>query len=212
MYLTGIGGALWRSAMGELADLAKKGDKILTFACDGELCDTVYEVTGKSRSVIVLVEVKTGKPHRVHKSRVAKIIQPEGMKEVQEVMEATKDATKEKKAKRAAKPKEKPERVNFKEFTDAGCEVWSKKVEFGDKDGKPIDNVTAEAHCVIAADKKSYRVFNTFNGSLGKQAKKKRDKAPLGVEYKLADDKAYEKKTKDLKKKGYKRRPTGKKK
>ena len=194
--------------MGELADLAKKGDKIQVIGCDEKPDPEIYEVTGKSRSVLVLINVQTGKPHRVHKSRVSKIIQPDDMKEVQEVMT---EATVEKKAtkpKRAAKPKDKPERVNFREFQEAGSEVWSKLVDFGDKEGKAIEGVKAEAHCVIAADKKTYRVFNTFNGSLGKSSKKKREKAPLGVEYKLADEKAHEKKQKDLQKKGYKRRPS----
>lgn len=196
--------------MGELADLAKKGDQIQIFTCDEKLDPILYEVMGKSRSVLVLEEVETRKPFRVHKSRVAKILQPEGMKEVQEVMDdvATTEEKKVTKPKRAVKPKEKPERVNFRELQNQGAEVWSKLVDFGDKDGKAIEGVKAEAHCVIAADKKTFRVFNTFNGSLGKSSKKKREKAPLGVEYNLKDEKAHEKKVKDLQKKGYKRRPS----
>lgn len=192
--------------MSELAELVKKGDKIRIFMCDEELDPDMWEVTGKVRAIITLTNVKTGKPHRVHKSRIAKIIvEGDEMKEVQEVMEV-KDAKKEKKVK-VAKPQAKPERVDFKAMLESGCEVWSMAVDFNDKDGQPVPNVKAEAHCVIAADLKSYKVFNTFNGSLGKSSTKKRDKAPLGVEYALADEKALEKKRKALQKKGYKRRP-----
>lgn len=193
--------------MGELSELVKKGDKIQIFMCDEELDPHTYEVTGKVRAIITLTNIKTGAPHRVHKSRIAKIIvEGEEMKEVQKVMEATKEK-KEKKAKKAAKPKEKVERVDFKGMLESGCEVWSMAVDFNDKDGQPVPNVKAEAHCVIAADQKSFTVFNTFNGSLGKSSSKKRDKAPTGVVYALADEKALEKKRKALQKKGYKRRP-----
>ena len=185
--------------MAELSELVKKGDKIRIFMCDEELDPDIWEVTGKVRAIITLTNVRTKKPHRVHKSRIAKIIvEGDGMKEVQE-------AKKEKKPKVAKAAK--PERVDFKGLLESGCEVWSMGVDFNDKDGQPVPNVKAEAHCVISADLKSFRVFNTFNGSLGKSSTKKRDKAPLGVEYALADEKALEKKRKSLQKKGYKRRP-----
>lgn len=190
--------------MGDLGEIVKKGDKIQIFLCDEQMSPDIWEVTAKSRATISLANVQTGKSHCVHKSRVAKIIvEGEEMKEVQETMETP---AKKEKVVAKPKPKEKVERVDFKGMVESGCEIWSMTVDFNDKDGQPLPNVKAEAHCVIAADAKSFKVFNTFNGSLGKSSKK-RDKAPLGVEYKLEDEKALEKKRKTLQKKGYKRRP-----
>lgn len=207
MYLIEIKGIQKHGGneMGDLGEIVKKGDKIQIFLCNEQMSPDIWEVTAKSRATITLTNVQTSKSHCVHKSRIAKIIvEGEEMKEVQEAME-----TKTKKEKPVAKPKkekEKVERVDFKGMLESGCEIWSMPVDFNDKAGQPVPNIKAEAHCVIAADTKSFRVFNTFNGSLGKSSKK-RDKAPLGVEYPLADEKALEKKRKALQKKGYKRRP-----
>ena len=124
------------------------------------------------------------------------------LEEVEKAMEAT---VKTKEAKKKAPKAKKPERIDFKALIAAGHEVWSKKARFTDKDGKDIDGVKCESHCVFNPDKKGYRVFNTYNGSLGKNPKK-RTKNPMGVEYKIADEKKLEKKIKDLEKKQYKKR------
>jgi len=56
--------------------------------------------------------------------------------------------------------------------------------------------VKAEAHVLIANDKKTFQVFNTYNGSLGKKGK-------TGKTYPISSLKAYERKIEQLKKQGY---------
>ena len=113
-------------------------------------------------------------------------------------------APEEPKAKKEPKEPKKPEKVVFKEYTRQGCEVWSKRCKFPGKDGQDQEAIKVESHCIIAADQGSFRTFNTYNGTLGKRNAKK--KHPEGVSYPLADEKAYEKKVKALKKGGYKKR------
>ena len=60
-------------------------------------------------------------------------------------------------------------------------------------------NISVEANVVIAKDHKSFRVFNTYNGGLGKKGK-------AGKVYTLADEKAYERKVAQLSKQGYSKR------
>jgi hypothetical protein len=193
--------------MANLGEMAKKGKKVKIFDSEENVDPNIYEVTGKVRSVIELINVETGIPHRVHKSRIAKVLldgdKAEELEEVQKAMEANPGTKKAAKKKAAKKPK--VEKVDFKELIKEGYEVWSKNVEFPDKEGKQIDGVKCESHCVFAPDKTSYRVFNTYNGSLGKNPKK-REKNPLGVPYQIADEKKLDKKLKDLDKKGYKKR------
>jgi len=192
--------------MGNLSEVAKKGDNVQIYTAqgDGKVDPFVYTVTGFRQSIVELENVETGKFHRVHKTRIAKIlVDDKDLEEVQKVMDKTAEKPE---AKKQPKPKpKKPERVNFKQMAIDGWEVWSKQVKFTDKDQNDIPGIKAEAHCAIAPDQKSYRVFNTYNGVLGKKAKEKK-KNPDGVSYQLADEKALEKKRKDLEKKSYKRR------
>jgi len=192
--------------MANLSEVAKKGDKVKIFTSEMKTDPNVYKITGFKQSIIELENVDTGKFHRVHKTRLAKIIVDEDLEEVQKAMDKTAEKQEEKQQKpKAAKPKVKAEKVNFKTMIEGGMEVWSKQVQFTDKERNEIPGIKAEAHCAITADGKSYRVFNTYNGVLGKKDPGKK-KNPEGVSYNIADEKALEKKRKDLEKKGYKRR------
>jgi hypothetical protein len=193
--------------MGNLMDVAKVGDKVQVYTTDGPLDPNIYKIEGFKQRIIELSDINTGKFARVHKSRLAKIVLDEELKEVQEVMDKTcETAEPEAQPKPKAKPAKKPDKVNFADMARGGCEVWSKSLNFPDKEGNAVEGIKAEAHCVIAADKASYKVFNTYNGTLGKKASAKK-KNPEGVSYALKDDKAVARKVKDLQKKGYKRRP-----
>lgn len=216
--------------MGDLSEIVKKGDRIQVFSADGAIDKRIYIVNEKVRSTINLTEESTKKPHVVHKSRVAKIVVSEELsKEVGDAMNSNENPTPQTPpvvapqatdpaapaptaapvvAKKEGKKAEKTERVDFKSMLAAGHEIWSKGVDFTDKDKKPIDGIKAECHCVFALDLKSFRVFNTYNGTMGQGSKKKAN--PDGVTYQLADEKAVEKKRADLKKKGYKSRKSPK--
>jgi hypothetical protein len=190
--------------MGNLSEVVKKDDKVQVFTTAGDLDPNIYIVTGLKQRVVEMEHLETKVFARVHKSRIAKILLDKDLKEVQEVMDKTAEKQ-ESKTPKAKKPKAKPERVNFKKMIqEEKCEVWSKGVDFTDGQ-KPVDGIKVESHCVIAPDLKSYRVFNTYNGTMGKKNPDKK-KNPLGVSYPLKDDKALEKKRKDLEKKGYKKR------
>jgi len=198
--------------MSELSELVEKGFQIRIMGCDEELDPTLWEVTGRIRGVFTLKDVETGKPYRVHRSRVAEIVEPRISKEVKGKMETptpetTEPKPMEKKVVKKKPAKAKVERVAFKALIADGNEVWSKLCKFTDKEGNEIEGVKAESHCIIAPDKDSYRVFNTYNGAMhGKNVKVDAKKHPMGVAYPLKDEKALEKKRKDLGKKEYKRR------
>jgi hypothetical protein len=197
--------------MGNLSEIAKKDDQVQIYTAQGEgkVDPFIYRVTGFRQSIVELENVETGKFHRVHKTRIAKIlVNDKDLEEVQKVMDKTAEKPKVKAKPKKQKP-EKPERVDFKQMIIDGWEIWSKQVKFTDKDQNDIAGIKAEAHCAIAPDQKSYRVFNTYNGALGTKAKEKK-KNPDGVSYSLADEKALEKKRKDLEKKSYKKRPKAK--
>jgi len=185
----------------DLSKIVRKGSKIQTFSCSGEVDNTIYEVIGKVRSKLNLVNVDTGKSHEVHRSRIARILDDE-CKEVQvdgKKKKEAPEAPKVQKEKKEKKVKKEIEKVNFADLNSKGYQVWSMPVKFTNK-GKDVKDVNVEAHCVIAPDKKSFRVFNTYNGSLGKKSTGK-----LGVEFQIKDEKAYEKKVKSLESKGYKK-------
>lgn len=219
---------------GNLSEVVKKGDIIQVFGSDGALRANKYLVVNKVRSVIVLEDCETKKPDRVHKSRVAKILNVEEDASMEKDVKAQGKAPEtpvvpapapapapvaaadapaapaEAKPAKAVKPAKvakpvKVEKVDFKQMLADGFEVWTKSTEFNDKEGKPVDGIKVESHCAIAQDGLSYRVFNTYNGGLGKKDAAKK-KNPEGMSYKLADAAALEKKREDLKKKGYKPR------
>jgi len=192
--------------MSNLAQVTKKGDKVQVWNPLNEVDPNIYLVTGIKQSIIELENIKTEKFHRVHKTRIAKIIVDNELEEVQKTMDTT--AEKPKKAKKEKKEKvkkPKPEKVNFKQLVADGYEVYSMTVPFTKDGTTPVDGMKVESHCVIAPDKASYRVFNTYNGTLGKKPAEKK-KNPMGVEYNLKDEKALEKKRRALEKKGYKKR------
>ena len=90
--------------MGNLSEVVKKKDKIQVFTSDGELDPNIYIVTGMKQSIVELEHFETKVFARVHKSRIAKILLPEELEEVQEAM----DKTAEKPVvKKKAPPKEK---------------------------------------------------------------------------------------------------------
>jgi len=194
--------------MSELSELVEKGYTIRVMGCDEELDPTLWKVTGRIRGVFTLENLETGEPYRVHRSRVAEIVDPRMSKEVKNTMdtpEAPTEAPPKEKKPKVKKPL--AEKVNFKTMIADGHEVWSKLCKFTDKEGNDIEGVKAESHCVIAPDKASYRVFNTYNGAMhGKNVRVDDKKHPMGVSYLLKDEKALEKKRKDLQKKEYKRR------
>ncbi len=194
--------------MSELSELVEKGFHIRVYGIDTEIDPIVWEVTGRIRGIFTLKDVATGKPYRVHRSRVAEIVEPRISKEVKGKMDAQPETTEvPKPAKKKVPKKAKVERVAFKALIAEGNEVWSKLCKFTDKEGSEIDGVKAESHCIIAPDKATYRVFNTYNGAMhGKNVKVEGKKHPMGVAYNLKDEKALEKKRKDLGKKEYKRR------
>lgn len=198
----------------KLHERVKENDRIKITKGDGSVDGSVYKVVGRKMAIIVLEDEATGKPHRVHKSRIHEILEEGTMNTLDSadvVAEETKPAEpqaaetkKAKKPKKAPKTAKKPEKVVFKEFVRQGFEVWSKRCKFPGKDGEDQESIKVESHCLIAPDKKSFRTFNTYNGTMGKRNSKK--KHPEGVSYPLADEAAYEKKAKALKKGGYKRR------
>jgi hypothetical protein len=206
--------------MANLSEVAKKGDRIKIFTAEMKIDPNVYKITGFKQSIVELENVETKKFHRVHKTRIAKIIvEGENLEEVQKTMDKTEEkpeATQPNAPQQEApkpkpqKPNGKQEKVNFKQMIDEGWDVWSKAVKFTDKDQLDVPGIKAEAHCAIAPDGKQYRVFNTYNGVMGKKDAAKK-KNPSGVIYAIADEKTLEKKRKDLEKKGYKRRAKPKK-
>ena len=192
--------------MGNLAEIAKKGDKVMVWNPNNDLDPNIYSVTSIKQSIVELENIATKKFHRVHKTRIAKIIVDEDLEEVQKAMDKTAEKPEVKKpAKKKVAKKPKPEKVNFKQMIADGNQVFTMVVPFTKDGTTPVDNMKVESHCVIAPDNGSYRVFNTYNGTLGKKPAEKK-KNPMGVAYNLADEKALEKKCRALEKKGYKKR------
>lgn len=91
-------------------------------------------------------------------------------------------------------PKAAPTPVDFSALVAQGHEVWTKENLSFD-----VESVKVDAHCVISPDQKSYRVFNTYNGSLGK-------KGATGTDYEFTESMTLDKKRKSLEKKGYVKR------
>jgi hypothetical protein len=82
------------------------------------------------------------------------------------------------------------ESVDFATLKSQG-ELYSKSVNFDHTEFR------VEAHVLIEKDHSAFRVFNSYNGSLGKKGK-------TGKSYPLADEAAYENKVSQLTKQGYK--------
>lgn len=129
----------------------------------------------------------TGARHRVHHSRIARIFDTEG----NIIYETSTNVGKEKQVAQVT-PKKTVAPVDFKDLKSQG-ELWSKGVEFDHA------AIKVEAHVLVAPDQRTFQVFNTYNGTLGKKGR-------AGKNYPLADEKAYERKISQLKKQGYKKR------
>lgn len=125
------------------------------------------------------------KKHRVNYTRVAKMIdQSDNV-----IYESNTSIEKEIHMNAATKQ---VDAVDLKALRTEG-EIFSKQVSF-DHEG-----IKVEAHVLIANDKRSFRVFNTYNGTLGRKGK-------AGKIYELASDTAFDRKIEQLKKQGYKKR------
>jgi hypothetical protein len=141
---------------------------------------------------------------------------PPKPKAVKKASAKPKPAKKTVKKKQAVAAAAKIEKVNLKDFKKNGHEVWIN--DFSDtfnsetSDGKKIK---AQAVCIIFKDKKKSKHFNLFDGTLGRvqvgaRAKRKDKKTKkmietikqFGTEYNISN---YDRKIKELKKKGYKR-------
>jgi hypothetical protein len=123
----------------------------------------------------------------VHHSRIARVLD-DTYKVIYEVDSLTKEkpVTQEKQAKATTPATNVPD---LKTLVGSG-EHFTKSVAFDHA------TVAAQAHVVINTDHKSFIVFNTYNGTLGKKSKG-------GKQYPIADEKAYTEKVNQLTKQGY---------
>lgn len=124
-----------------------------------------------------------GTKHRVHQSRIARVFDDGGS-----IVYESNVTIKEKPMTQKSQP---IDTVNLDTLKEQG-ELYTKQVSFDH------GSISVEANVLVATDHKSFRVFNTYNGTLGKKNK-------TGKSYTLADDKAYDRKVEQLKKQGYKR-------
>lgn len=120
--------------------------------------------------------------HRVHQTRIAKIFDKNGECIFESNLGKSKTAS-------AASKKEAAVTIDISNLKTQG-ELWSKTVNFDHTE------IKVEAHVLISTDKRSFQVFNTYNGALGKKGK-------AGKQYQLTDDKAYARKANQLTKLGY---------
>lgn len=180
---------------------------------DGELAldPTIYKVIAQDRNIISLRIIcgsckdkpnpvipcklcngsgEVGK-RRVHHSRIARVLD-DALNVIYEVDSIAKEkpVTQEKQTK-AATPASAGV-PDLKTLVGAG-EHYTKAVSFDHTE------VKAAAHVVINPDHKSFIVFNTYNGTLGKGKNGKQ----YGKTYPIADEKAYTEKVSQLTKQGY---------
>lgn len=181
------------------------GDQVLLTTSEGNEDPLVYELQEIKRAIAYINCEKTGKSMKVHKSRIRKVLDHK-----EETMTGTateefadtstnivtralesEDKPATAKPARAKKSQEPPPMVDFTSLMDEGFEIWT-------KDGLKfdVDEIDVRAHCLIATDKITYEVFNTYNGSLGK-------KGTHGQTYHFSEKNTLEKKRKALGKKGY---------
>ncbi len=186
-----------------------------------------YEVINSGNKYSKLRCIDNNAELRVENTRVRPREEQGGIMATPKTAKTTPTATAKPKAKAKAKPKAKQtvrkasvaakiERVSLKGFKKDGHEVWTR--DFSDgfnserSDGKKI---RAQSVCVIDKSKKKCKHFNMFDGTLGRvqvgaRAKRKDKKTKkmietvkqFGTDYDISD---YDRKIKELKKKGYKR-------
>jgi hypothetical protein len=187
------------------------GQAVQLFDSELKLDPTIYKVIAQDRNIINLKIVCTsckdntnqvascktcngtgevGK-RRVHHSRIARVLD-DTFKVIYEVDSLTKEkpVTQEKQAAKATTPA--TNAPDLKTLVGSG-EHFTKTVSFDHA------NVAAQAHVVINPDHKSFIVFNTYNGALGKVKPGK----TYGKQYPIADEKAYTEKVNQLSKQGY---------
>jgi len=120
--------------------------------------------------------------HRIHQTRIAKVFDSHGDILFESSLGRSKSMS-------ASTKKDTATQVDISTLKTQG-ELWSKMVNFDHS------TIKVEAHVLIAQDKRSFQVFNTYNGALGKKGK-------TGKQYSISDDKAYDRKVTQLKKLGY---------
>lgn len=186
------------------------GQAVQIFDSEMKLDATIYKVTAQDRNIISLKIVcsackdntsqmtpcktcngsgEVGK-RRVHHSRIARVLD-DTYKVIYEVDSLTKEkpVTQEKQAKATTPATNVPD---LKTLVGSG-EHFTKQVAFDHA------TVAAQAHVVVNPDHKSFIVFNTYNGALGKVKPGK----TYGKQYPIADEKAYTEKVNQLTKQGY---------
>lgn len=182
------------------------GQAVQIFTSELTLDPTIYKVISQDRNIIGLRIIcgtckdnpnllapckfcngsgEVGK-RRVHHSRIARVLD-DALNVIYEVDSIAKEkpVTEAKQVKTTTTEAV----VDLKTLVGTG-EHFTKAVSFDHVE------VKAQAHVVINADHKSFVVFNTYNGSLGKKSKG-------GKTYPIADDKAYTEKVSQLTKQGY---------
>lgn len=151
--------------------------KMLCGSCNG---------TGENRAALVTCKSCNGTGittrHRIHQTRIAKVYDSQGDIIFESSLGRSKTMS-------TSAKKESAALVDLATLKSQG-ELWSKAVNFDHS------AIKVEAHVLIGTDKRSFQVFNTYNGALGKKGK-------TGKQYKISDDKAYERKVSQLKKLGY---------
>lgn len=187
------------------------GQAVQIFDSELAVDPTIYKVTSQDRNIIGLKIMcggckdnanplfpckvcngtgEVGK-RRVHHSRIARVLD-ENLNVIYEVDSISKEKPMVQEKQATPSTKATTEAVDLKTLVGNG-EHYTKAVSFDHA------SVAAQAHVVINADKKSFLVFNTYNGSLGKVKPGK----TYGKQYPIADDKAYAEKVSQLTKQGY---------
>lgn len=123
--------------------------------------------------------------HRVHQSRIAKVFDHGG-----NIVYESNVIIKEKQMTTPTQ-KQPVDIVNLNTLKEQG-ELFTKQVSFDH------NSISVEANVLIDNDHKSFRVFNTYNGTLGKKNK-------TGKSYVLSDSNSYDRKVSQLSKQGYKK-------
>lgn len=181
------------------------GQAVQLFNSELTLDPAIYKVVAQDRNIISLRIIcgsckdipqitvcktcsgtgEVGK-RRVHHSRIARVLDDA----LNVIYEVDSLSSKEKPVAEIKQVKAAPANiVDLKTLIGDG-EHYAKAVSFDHA------TVAAQAHAVINADHKSFVVFNTYNGNLGK-------KGSGGKSYPIADEAAYTAKVAQLVKQGY---------
>lgn len=195
----------------------KKGDKVIVADYDTkpnmhDNGDTwqVISVNG-NKLTIIPVDGDENNKQIVHVSRVLKrngkntdameVAEKQSnasttYKPVKESKMAEPKTKKIKMTKNTKSKKEEPIALNLKELTKDGSELYSMRIN-----GFDHEDIEVIGFYMISPDKKSYKCFNTYNGSLGRRSGKSLPRK----KYFLSKPKAYDKLLAKLAKRGYKK-------